>query len=192
MDAAFRACHPLDGTLAHLAAKSERPEFLAAISSMADLDARDDNGRTPLMAAAGSAHDTLNHEHIIGNDGACMRVLLENGCDARAVDRDGSDALMLLMESLDSPQALKNIDLNATVALLIEKSNPWARDFLGESALDKAKLRNMNEVVLALQNAQACAPLRRLSPRTPTEPSPRPASSQTIMAGMLDRTRRWG
>ena len=188
MDAALRACHPLDGTLAHLAAKSERPDFLAAISSMADLDARDDNGRTPLMAAAGSAHDTLNHERIIGNDGACMRVLLENGCDARAVDRDGSDALMLLMESLDSPQALKNIDLNATVSLLIEKSNPWARDFLGESALDKAKLRNMSEVVLALQNAQARSPLAAHAEEpAPRLPACRPGKLQELLFQAIEQ-----
>lgn len=111
------------GSLAHLAAANGCVDFLREISSLADLDAPDVLGRTPLMRAA------------MARASACVDLLLANGADPCRVDVDGCDALMLSIESLSSNSSAYSW---LPLLRLASKSNLLARDSLGESAVDKA------------------------------------------------------
>lgn len=117
--------------LTHLAAFRNVPNFLSAIhsanGSVADMELRDDRGRTPLMSAA---IGSLFH----GPES--LRLLLAQGCDPNAVDYDGCTALMLAIEGFHFAPA--NHRLFRNLEVLVERSNLCAVDALGESAWEKA------------------------------------------------------
>lgn len=132
-------------TLVHVAARHGKDDFLAEISSLADFEARDSRGRTPLMAACSkSLYLAL----------PCIKLLLERGCDPRLLDDDGCDALMMLIENISEGFGTETF-ADDTISLLIHKSNLMARDFLGESALDKARDRKCFPLVQRLEQAAA-------------------------------------
>ena len=123
-------------TLAHAA--SRNPKLLSAISSHADFSARDINGLTPLMAAC-------SHRHVDEYLVAAIAILA-SWSDCRAVDHNGCDALMLAMESASSD------NLGEIIAQLAPRVDLFARDFMGESALDKALDRGLANAAKSIGN----------------------------------------
>lgn len=144
---ALLSCSPRHGTLAHVAARHRRLDFLLEIAAEADFEARDSQGRTPLMAA------------IKNPSFRCVDFFLSK-VDPQATDRHGCDALMLFIEeNQDLDILLSDPKSKKTIGRLVAKSNLWARDFLGESALDKARDRNMHRLArLILRTRHTLAP----------------------------------
>lgn len=124
-------------TLAHIAATHNNKTLLFAISPHADFSAKDAQGRTPLMLAC--SHGYVN------DDRASAIFALAPWSDCRAVDHNGCDALMLLMETSYED------DCHAIIDQLAPRSDLFARDFLGESALDKALDRGFADAVMAIR-----------------------------------------
>lgn len=156
---ALRACSPTHGYLAHVAARNGEVCFLSTTSHLIDFDARDSRGRTPLMAAA----DTVKTHSPI-----CLEFLLEHS-DPLAVDCDGCDALMLFIERHCKDDFAED-GLKQAISRLVCKSNLWARDSLGESALDKAtdrKMRSLASLILSTRHHSTevfSAPALNLAP----------------------------
>lgn len=149
-EAALLPRGPTQETLAHVAARHGQDAFLHEISSLADFNARDSRGRTPLMAACLACPKSIDPKRL------CIKIFLDRGCDPRAVDHDGCDALMLFIEGLAEPlDAFLKILTEDTLPPLIQSSNLMARDFLGESALDKARDRRWAPLVQLLERAAA-------------------------------------
>lgn len=123
------------GGLAHIAAEKNRADFLAEIAFWADLRAPDSRGRTPLMRAAASG--------AMG----CVEFLAKMGTSL--VDHDGCDALMLSIENFQTVNTAKKglvfcaEKAGAFFRILADGSDFSARDFLGESAMDKARDRGL-------------------------------------------------
>lgn len=127
------------GSLAHIAVTHGcGTDFLSRILPFSDVDARDSLGRTPLMLAVSHGADEFTE------------ILLPLGLGARAVDFEGRDALMLLIEDVMPPMRgrrpsfIFQASLGPLISDLIARSDLLARDFLGESALDKA--RNLHQL----------------------------------------------
>ena len=59
------------------------------ISHGADIDAKDTEGYTPLMACAWS----FGKDHMVAHKTALMKILLDHGADREWVDRDGDDVI---------------------------------------------------------------------------------------------------
>lgn len=141
--------HPR-ASLAHLVAARGSLDFLKEIAPLANLDASDLLGRTPMMAAA-------IHGHFSSVD-----VLLSHGADSRRVDVDGCDALMLAIEPLplgcDDEQWLRLMPLAS-------ESDLFFVDSLGESAQEKAIDRQLPSFASALE-ALACSSTASLSTTT--------------------------
>lgn len=153
--AALPACPPQHGSLSHLAAWHGQTEFLVEISTLADFGARNLHGRTPLMAAMDPAR-----KHVP----SCIEFLLAHGGDAQAVDHNGCDALMLFIERRGRVDALtEDPRLKKAIASLVLSSNLWARDFLGESALEKARDRKMHELARLILRTR----LKLVAPASP-------------------------
>lgn len=160
---ALLPCSPCHGSLAHVAARHGRTEFLAKISSLADLGSRDSRGRTPLMAAV---------ERLGNNASFCIEFLLRHGVDAQAIDDHGCDALMLLIENIKKTENAKDTGLNKAISSLAGQSNLWLKDFLGESALDKAQDRKLDWLAgLILSTREAATPPTLESPPSATSPA---------------------
>lgn len=156
------------GSLAHLAAANGCVDFLREISPLADLDAPDLLGRTPLMRAA------------MARPPACVDLLLDNGADPRRVDVDGCDALMLSIESLFSYSSGYSW---RPLLRLASKSNLLARDSLGESAVDKAFDRRQPS--LAKRLAGLAGPLDA-QPAFPLTAPARKAKLQELLFEAID------
>ncbi len=69
------------------AARGQAAVVRVLLDSGADVDAKNDEGVTPLMAAAGSI------KTIDGDPFACVRVLIEAGADLEVTNRQGLTAL---------------------------------------------------------------------------------------------------
>lgn len=126
-------------TAFHLAAIAGRLPFLTATASRASLVAVDLHGHTPLMSACSDARAPRGPSHPVA-------ALLAPWSECRAVDDCGCDALMLAIEAAFDD----HYDLLETVQILIPLSDLQARDFLGESALDKALARGFERSAGAL------------------------------------------
>lgn len=162
--AALLSSPPEHGSLAHVAAWHGQTEFLMEISTLADLGARDLHGRTPLMAALDPAR-----KHV----SSCIEFLLAHGGDAQAIDHNGCDALMLFIERRGRSDALADQPrLKKIIASLVLASNLWARDFLGESALEKARDRKMHGLARLILRT-------RLKGEAPPRPCALPAALST-------------
>ena len=125
-----RACSttsPDGQVLAHAASASNSTKLLEHLAPFSNLDARDSFGRTPLLVAASK------RAYAAGS------FLLAHGADPRAVDHDGCDALMLAIEAGGGLIASINSEQVAFFKLLASSANLHSIDFLGESALDKAR-----------------------------------------------------
>lgn len=79
----------------------------ALIDAGADVNAKDDNGRTALMRAA-----------LLGQD-RCVDLLLDAGADINAQDEVGRSALMEACIAFKRDTINKLLDRNADVNLLI-------------------------------------------------------------------------
>jgi cytohesin len=99
------------------------------IAAGADPNARDDGGRTPVMAA----HSYPHIRELTGAGG--LRALLEAGADVHAVNKDGETALMHAARAFD-PQTVEE--------LLRAGSNVHARSKAGQTALGIVRSTNAN------------------------------------------------
>lgn len=125
-------------TLAHAAAGNNNAKLLLAISAHADFAAKDAQGRTPLMFACSYGY--------VNADRAAAIATLAPWSDCRAVDHNGCDALMLSMENSCED------DFHEIIQHLAPRADLFARDFLGESALDKALDRGLVKAAESIQN----------------------------------------
>lgn len=130
-------------SLAHVAAAIGDYNLLRTLSPQADFGARNLAGQTPLMAAlalpAGFSHLSDQAFH-----------LLAAWSDCRAVDSNGCDPLMIAIEESGENPAL--IERAKDLALRCDLA---ARDFLGESALEKALDRGFSGVAKIIQDRMA-------------------------------------
>lgn len=124
-------------TLAHIAARRGGCDLLHAIASFSCFSATDHHGHTPLMSACAS------------RGGFDAVSILAPWSDCRAVDFAGCDALMLAVESASLESSLGLLD---AVQALIPRVDLFARDALGESALEKAADRGFPLVVDAIRS----------------------------------------
>ena len=131
-------------SLGHILAlhREHDPQLFEAISFHANFDDLNHAMRTPLMAACG---------HCSFRDAGFNAVIefLARRSNCRLVDLNGCDALMLLIETV-SIDAIEDASLFAA-RLLIPRADLCARDFLGESALDKARDRSLLSVASAIE-----------------------------------------
>lgn len=152
----------------HLAAKHGATAFLAATASHAALAALDFLGQTPLMRACDALSNRGNTHQTV--------ALLAPWSDCQVVDACGCDALMLAIEAAHR----ESDDLFETVQSLALGSNLEARDFLGESALDKALARGFERSSNILQACLAIEEERdALASAAIARPSSPPARSST-------------
>lgn len=158
--------------IAHAAAKSGLDEFLREIAFEVDLEERDSRGRTPFLAAA----DKRSLKAAV--------ELLKKGANPWAVDDDGCDAMMLISAAVrhgKSGMGFNRVDRDLLGAIAVA-ADVSARDFLGESALDKARSRRQGEIVEILLSTGAEAgggPAASL-------PSLRPKLQEMLIAAVLD------
>jgi len=144
----------------------------------ANIEARDEEGATPLMLAAShgqtetfmlliergakiNVRDKRGITPLIAAACACaaatmnstydiMKILLEEGADVNATTRDGTTALMMAAGSPDDP---------ASVKLLLSKgADPMAKNNQGKTALTFAKGDPFPEKVRLLRRAMVKAP----------------------------------
>lgn len=168
----LRSRSPRHGTLAHVAARHRRIDFLLEIAAEADFEARDSQGRTPLMAAMIPAISSISPF-------PCVDFFLRK-IDPQATDHHGCDALMLLIEeNQDLDGLLSDPKSKKTIGRLVAQSNLWARDFLGESSLDKARARNMHRLARLI--------LRTRHTLAPSAPAPSSCSSAPMSPSDADR-----
>ena len=115
------------------------PQLLEAASFHANFNAIDHSMSTPLMAACSG---------VSSRDAAFNAVieLLAARTNCRQADLNGCDALMLLIETAANDQ-----DSLLAARLLIPRCDLFARDFLGESALDKALDRNLLSISASIE-----------------------------------------
>ena len=124
-------------SLAHVAARRCNSEIFKAISFHVNFDATDNAGLTPLMSAClGSSWRSLIFAPTI--------EFLAPRSNCRLVDLNGCDALMLLIEKCSDDQI-------HAAGELIPRVDLAARDFLGESALDKARNRGLSAISAAIE-----------------------------------------
>lgn len=130
-------------SLAHVAAAIGDHDLLTTLSQLADFGARNFAGQTPLMAALAlpAGFSCLSDQAF---------HLLAAWSDCRAVDSNGCDPLMIAIEEAGEEQAL--VERAKDLAL---RCNLAARDFLGESSLDKAIDRGFSGVAQIIQNQMA-------------------------------------
>jgi len=95
----------------------------------ADIDGRDDRGRTPLMRAAANS------------DTPMLALLLEHGAGLDLIDEEGKTALI----HASAKANLENVQL-----LLEYGADPEIRDSSGESAIDVATARRRTKMVALL------------------------------------------
>lgn len=117
----------------------QNPQLLEAASFHANFNAIDHSMLTPLMAACSG---------FSSRDAAFNAVieLLAARTNCRQADLNGCDALMLLIETAANDQ-----DSLLAARLLIPRCDLFARDFLGESALDKALDRNLLSISASIE-----------------------------------------
>ena len=123
-------------TFFHLCRNGTARQIRDALDAGAEVDARDDDGRTALMWAA---RDNMDIDAI--------KALLDAGADVDARDDDGRTALMWA--------ARDNTDINAIEALLDAGADIDARDVGGRTALMWAAKCNSDKFVNALIDAGA-------------------------------------
>lgn len=158
----FSTCLPTKETPLHVAAGHIQLDALSEFSPIANLDARDVRGRTPLHVAAA----IIAAEKI---KSGCIETLLAYGSSGVSVDADGCDPLMLFLDS-----TLCHQEPSEAMRLLIRHSNLHARDSLGESAYDKALGRGWNDIATLIANEpsfcrpQVAAPAPASPPLLPT------------------------
>lgn len=152
-------------SLAHVAALNKRLDFLDHIAPLVDINARDSQGRTPLMASFFNPFSSISSAKW-DNAILCMERLIDLGADPLLVDNVGCDALMIAIE-----QNFRHLSLTPRLARaleqLIARSDLSHRDHLGESALDKALDRGLSALASLIQQQGS----------SPPAPHPSPASS---------------
>ena len=107
--------------LLEIVGKAGPEEVRQLIQDGADVNAKDEDGWTPLMLAA--AHNS-NPE--------VLKVLIEAGADVNAKDTDGLTPLMLAAQHNPNPKAL--------TALLEAGADAKAKNNEGKTALDCARM----------------------------------------------------
>lgn len=131
---------PLRGQLSHVAAATGQTEFLRSIAPVVNIDSRNAQGLTPFMVALCTSS---RRQLFSSSPMSAALLLLDLGADPLLVDDNGCDALMLAIEyNRDAISKSDNVVANA-LAPIIKLSDLSRRDFLGESALDKALDRDL-------------------------------------------------
>lgn len=124
-------------SLAHLAAQIGDAGLLKLLSPQMDLNGRNSSGHTPLMAIFPLCK-WFSDEAI---------ELIVAWSDCRAVDPNGCDPLMMAIEE----SRVEDAQLIAFVRQMLPRASLCARDFIGESALDKAIDRGFSTVASLIQ-----------------------------------------
>lgn len=120
------------------------------ISNLADINIRDQELRTPLIASVGIQNDDVRN-HVV-------RLLLRRGCEANAQDLHGNTALMLacmekdksnvvalLAKCRDCDPNVQDLDGNTALHLAVERGNIAAVRLLIDATSTKVPVR-VNEV----------------------------------------------
>jgi ankyrin repeat protein len=97
----------------------------------AEVDAPDEDGRTPLMRAARNG------------DPVALELMLRHGADARAADREGNTALHF---------AAAKASLDNVRTLIEHGGDPAARNAAGESPIDIARAKRKPKIAAALES----------------------------------------
>lgn len=171
---------PLRGQLSHVAALAGQTEFIRSIAASVNLNSRNAHGLTPLMAAL----CTDSHKQLFGDAPmSAALLLLELGADPLLVEDNGCDALMMAIEyNHDAISESDNVVANA-LAPIVKLSDLSRRDFLGESALDKALDRGLVFFADIIRSQQSPHPT--LSSTSLTFSSPNSANSRTHLQSLL-------
>lgn len=137
-------------TIFHLASKAGNAAILNATASYSLLSSRDYGGNTPLMCIL---------DAMLRPRAPCSEIakLLAPWSDCRAINDNGCDALMCIIENAFQ----ENDDFCNTAEILASRSNIDARDFLGESALDKALERGFLRTAQIIKAQMAILEERR-------------------------------
>lgn len=132
-----------------IAARFSSATIMKIVLASSDVEARDKQGRTPLMLA------------MIGPDNIEKLAALESLCDMDAVDNDGNTALMwACMRPVQSfEEAWSNSGPDELATRLRARCNPLARNKNNEDALALAAKEGRGSCILALADAGG-APLR--------------------------------
>ena len=137
--AAGREARVIDTALLHAAQEGDAPAVASLLAEGARVDARTDDGWTPLMVA------------VINGHAGVVRHLLACGADVNARNGRGWTALRF---------AVSMGDTDAVRLLLEAGADPDARDEDGRTALMQAAEENVLECVRALVEAGADVSLR--------------------------------
>ena len=161
------------GSLLHIAAEGNSVQLLELALPFSDVDAKDSEGKTPLMRAASA-----------GSKDACL-LLLSHGLGARAVDSCGCDALMHFIEGINFRASLHQelhwLPMAKCFTALVQASLLTSRDFLDESALDKARAKGLSrqeEFILVAKGSPAYS--------GPPEPVKLAATTPKLQTLLLD------
>lgn len=180
-----------NGNLLHAAADYPTAEPLKfVLPYKLDVNARDDDGFTPLMEAArrGYRHDDESVQLLIANQAdvtlknkkgqtalhlaaerwsaGAIQMLLAKNMDVNARDGDGNTPLLLLAAGSSSGSTYT---LEETVkALLDAKADVNAQNNLGETALFRACKREMSELVQILLANKANRDLKTRDGQSPS------------------------
>ena len=171
---------PLRGQLSHVAAFAGQTEFIRSIAAAVNLNSRSAEGITPLMAAL----CTQSHNQLFGDAPlSAALLLLELGADPLLVNDNGCDALMMAIEyNHDAISKSDHVVANA-LAPIVKISDLSRRDFLGESALDKALDRGLSFFAAMIRSQLSANPSS--SSTSLSFSPPNPANSRIHLQTLL-------
>ncbi|MGI9256467.1 MAG: ankyrin repeat domain-containing protein [Salinispira sp.] len=118
-----------------------------ALSAGIDINARDENGTTPLMAASGN---TQNPDVIT--------VLINVGADINARDENGSTPLMAAARNNQNPDVITTL-INAGADINAQNKHRWT------ALMEAARYNENPEIITTLLNAGANVTMGTLYPR---------------------------
>lgn len=133
----------LQGTPLLLAARNGQRGIVALLAVLANANARDPHGATPLMLALQKPEGTLKPQSRILS---IIKTLLDAGADPDLQDHEGHTALMW---------AVRWDNLEAARLLLAAGASPHLRNDAGQTALEIADQYGQTELVRLLRHAAA-------------------------------------
>jgi ankyrin repeat protein len=176
----LRASDALNGDILNAAEEGDADAVRRLIAYGADVNARDEAGRTPLhIVALGTAaeaagvllerkadFDARDHAgktplHLARRSVAIVNLLLNFGADANALTPDTEETPLHTLRDAEDPKIVE--------MLLARGADVGARDKEGQTPLHKAAVDGSPEVIRALVAAGAARDARDAAGRTPSE-----------------------